>query len=888
VNRIVRLAILVSACALGPCGRAAASAIYVGTMGTSSGFGEIWRLTSTGWTNVTPPPVDVDGDGFAESRISVVWDLETFEDTIVACGELENGSGFIARRFGSAWTTWTIAQSPMLTGTVTSLAVMDGRLYASTQAALLEPRSGAWAPVGPSHFTGRMTVDECSAAPILYLGSNGEDDFLWYDRTAPASCAAACPAIVPPLCAAGCYGGSCVHSMTVHAGIARAGAYGGAMYDWDDASSTFVRATPVPGGGHVQALASYRGMLVAGTSEGELWRGPAPWVQLADFTHDEPVSALEVDPETGLLWIGHGGVPFGSARRGGLRGLRTWDGASFVDRGGDFFRAEGIVAIEALAPPNTSTCDAGPDRIVECAGAATPVTLSGAATLTAPCSPGPTTLTWTGGFVEGTVTGTRPTVHFPGPGDYGVTLTAESGSLRTSCGVTITVRDSRRPEVWPPAYLQLDCAAPIPPATVASATVTDACDPAPAVSLRELRQDGPCPQTYALVREWTAVDDAGNSGRNLQRIDVTDGTAPALSGVPDDGLDAPCSAVPAPLVTAADDCDPSPGLALAERRVPGPCPQTYDLLRTWTATDACRNTTSVTRTVHVSDTVAPVLGGLPADGLVAPCDAIPAPLVTATDDCDSAARVTLAETRIDGPCPHAYDLVRTWTGRDACGNATAATRTLHVRDLVAPVLAGVPAGATVECDAVPAPAPVTASDACDPAPVVRLAQTRIDGRCPGEYRLVRTWTATDACGNAASASQELRVVDTRPPLVVPGSSELGCIWPPNHRMVPFHRSAFTVVATDDCSDPVTWRLAGCASSQPDDGLGDGSFAGDCAVSPDGSTIAVRAERSGRDRGERRYGVEVVATDACGNESAATLIGFIVVPHDFREGCVGGR
>ena len=40
----------------------------------------------------------------------------------------------------------------------------------------------------------------------------------------------------------------------------------------------------------------------------------------------------------------------------------------------------------------------------------------------------------------------------------------------------------------------------------------------------------------------------------------------------------------------------------------------------------------------------------------------------------------------------------------------------------------------------------------------------------------RTWTATDACGNAASGVQVIRVVDTTPPVFthVPGDVELGC------------------------------------------------------------------------------------------------------------------
>ena len=61
-------------------------------------------------------------------------------------------------------------------------------------------------------------------------------------------------------------------------------------------------------------------------------------------------------------------------------------------------------------------------------------------------------------------------------------------------------------------------------------------------------------------------------------------------------------------------------------------------------------------------------------------------------------------------CP--YVITRTWDVTDDCGNTTTQTQTIDVIDTTNPVLVGVPADATVECDAVPVAAVVTATDNC--------------------------------------------------------------------------------------------------------------------------------------------------------------------------------
>src|SRR5512135_154287 len=243
-----------------------------------------------------------------------------------------------------------------------------------------------------------------------------------------------------------------------------------------------------------------------------------------------------------------------------------------------------------------------------------------------------------------------------------------------------------------------------------------------------------------------------------------DTQAPQLAGVPADAT-AECSAVPpaATTVTATDNCDAAPKRTVNEKRIDGACGGINKITRTWTATDNCGNSASASQVITVRDTQAPQLAGVPADA-TAECSAVPpaATTVTATDNCDASPSITFNEVRTDGPCADSYTLTRTWTATDNCGNSASASQVITVRDTQAPQLAGVPADATAECSAVPlAATTVTATDNCDASPSITFNEVRTDGPCADSYTLTRTWTATDNCGNSASASQVITVRDTQ-------------------------------------------------------------------------------------------------------------------------------
>src|SRR6185369_12835675 len=108
------------------------------------------------------------------------------------------------------------------------------------------------------------------------------------------------------------------------------------------------------------------------------------------------------------------------------------------------------------------------------------------------------------------------------------------------------------------------------------------------------------------------------------------------------------------------------------------------------------------------------------------------------------------------------------TATDGCGNSAAALQTITVRDITPPSITG-PANLTLECPAVTttnATGVATAQDGC--GSVVISYSDVVSNSCAGNRVIARTWTATDLCGNSATALQTITVRDTiKPSLTIP-------------------------------------------------------------------------------------------------------------------------
>jgi hypothetical protein len=398
---------------------------------------------------------------------------------------------------------------------------------------------------------------------------------------------------------------------------------------------------------------------------------------------------------------------------------------------------------ESNHPP---IANAGPDQSVLCAGGSRTVTLDGSASV----DPDGDTLTfrWSGSF--GTAEGVKPAISLP-LGTHEITLVVtDPKGLTSSDTVAITVYDNVPPTIATGPDVVIEATGSTGAAYTPRATVTDNCCVATALDIKPNLTVFPLGATTVT---FTASDCAGNTATATQTITVVDTTPPVVT--PPAALTAEatgsCTAVTTGTATATDYFPVTIG---------SNAPTCFPLgatVVTWTATDANGNKATATQTVTVVDTTPPV---------VTPPSAVSA---EATGSCTVVATGTAKATdlfpvTVASNAPTCFPLgttVVTWTATDANGNKATATQTVSVVDTTPPAVtppSAVSAEATGNCTVV-ATGTAKATDLF-PVTVVSNAPT-----CFPLGTTVVTWTATDANGNKATATQTVSVVDTTPPVL---------------------------------------------------------------------------------------------------------------------------
>jgi len=318
--------------------------------------------------------------------------------------------------------------------------------------------------------------------------------------------------------------------------------------------------------------------------------------------------------------------------------------------------------------------------------------------------------------------------------------------------------------------------------------------------LAETVHVGDCLQDGYLSLErlqWTATDGSGNVVVVELYVRIVDTTAPVITGVPAD-VSVDCANVPAPASPdVTDNCDIDPSLTFEEILNGDDC--NYTITRIWTATDNCGNITTVAQVITVTDQIAPVFAGIPAD-ITVDCGSIPNPAVpTVTDNCDPDISYVFNESPLTGNCIDDYSIIRTWTASDRCGNTTTTTQVINIEDNTAPQILVSPTSIALECDEdIPEPDAV-ATDNCDAFVDLIFDETVMNGDCPNNYTIVRTWTATDDCGNTSIETQTITVEDTQAPVLIGVPADMtvdlsqgGTVPPPA-----------VVTAEDNCSRQVS-------------------------------------------------------------------------------------
>ncbi|UCH84124.1 MAG: hypothetical protein JSW50_00090, partial [Candidatus Latescibacterota bacterium] len=369
----------------------------------------------------------------------------------------------------------------------------------------------------------------------------------------------------------------------------------------------------------------------------------------------------------------------------------------------------------------------------------------------------------------------------------------------------IHVVDDSPPQILSgPGPLTVQCQGDVPAPDGGLITATDECGSVTVSHVNDASDGGSCPET--ITRTYRLEDDCGNATTYVRVITVHDTTAPNVSPLDDIVLQCRDN-VPAAdigVVSASDNCGGVVVTHVGDASDGNTCPEIIS--RTYRVVDGCGNAADVVRTIRIEDTTPPVVMG--PEGATYECHAaIPSPdigLITATDNCSPVTVVHVDDISDGNTCPQR--VTRIYRATDECGNSADHLQYFTIDDTTPPQISG-PANIEIECtNGIPAAdiGLVTASDNCGEPVVTHVGDVSDRNSCP--ERIVRTYRATDTCGNTADHTQIILVHDTIEPTVsCAGDINVECVEdipPPNTANVTANDNCgqVTVVHVEDISD----------------------------------------------------------------------------------------
>ena len=163
----------------------------------------------------------------------------------------------------------------------------------------------------------------------------------------------------------------------------------------------------------------------------------------------------------------------------------------------------------------------------------------------------------------------------------------------------------------------------------------------------------------------------------------------------------------------------------------------------------------------------------------------------------------------------------------------------------------------------------TVSDDCSATMGYTDAMTDL---CGDSYSITRTWTATDASNNTATADQMITLTDASES-TINLTTAVGRLWPANHHYNTVTRSDVGRIHIGELRygscRRATSVITKCTSDEPEDanGDGDGNADTDMLIASNCKSVDLRAKRGGG--GGSVYRIWLRLTDACGNATSTS-------------------
>lgn len=271
----------------------------------------------------------------------------------------------------------------------------------------------------------------------------------------------------------------------------------------------------------------------------------------------------------------------------------------------------------------------------------------------------------------------------------------------------------------------------------------------------------------------------------VQLIQVVDTMDPTLVCLGDTAVSCSTDLSPSNLgePQASDNCSMNISqLVFQDSTVSGSCSGDYTIYRSWEATDSCGNTATCIQLITVVDDMAPMINCPVSTSIGCEESSDPANtgMANAVDVCGGGIRSLAFEDTITGvSCTGIYKIERTWTATDSCDNSTSCVQVINVIDGDGPSVTP-PSNITLSCESNLDDLNVTGmpmvTDNCDNDPDFNWQDdySQLNG-CGATGQIIRTFTASDDCGNTSSSTQVITIEDTTTfKIEITGDMALGC------------------------------------------------------------------------------------------------------------------
>jgi hypothetical protein len=201
----------------------------------------------------------------------------------------------------------------------------------------------------------------------------------------------------------------------------------------------------------------------------------------------------------------------------------------------------------------------------------------------------------------------------------------------------------------------------------------------------------------------------------------------------------------------------------------------FEIVRSWRAVDTCGNSASCSQKVSGMDTNQPTLTCV-ADKTVECGSSWSFDPPVASDDCGEDILTVLSTvTNNVGFFGETFEVTSTWQAADDAGNTAQCTQKITVADTVAPTLQCA-ADRTVSSEESWTFDEPIAMDACGFEVTILSTVTNT----AGGFVATRTWQAADPCGNTATCSQNITLMDEGLNLTITRNAQNGTLticWP---------------------------------------------------------------------------------------------------------------